>query len=130
MPSPFADPTKYGTHPRSMRRVVIESPYKGNFIQRWLNRRYARKCLRDALKRGESPLASHLLYTQPGVLDDGDKAERAQGINAGHAWLHHANAVVVYEDRGVSEGMRAAIGTAEFHRIPIEYRRINQSTRR
>lgn len=105
-----------------MRRVIVESPFRGNLFQRWLNRRYARRCIRDALIRGESPLASHLLYTQ--VLDDGDRIERARGINAGHAWLYHADAVVVYEDRGISEGMRAAIGIAGFHKIPVEYRRL------
>jgi len=66
-----------------MRRVVLESPYAGNFIQRWLNRRYARRCMRDCLRRGESPFASHLLYTQPGVLRDTVALERRLGIEAG-----------------------------------------------
>ena len=48
-----------------MRRVIIESPYAG-FVKR--NEDYARECLRDSLMRGEAPIASHLLYTQPGVL--------------------------------------------------------------
>ena len=34
---------------------------------------YARACLRDSLLRGEAPIASHLLYTQPvASLDDSD----------------------------------------------------------
>jgi len=69
-----------------MRRVIVESPYKGNLIQRWFNRRYARACLHDCLRRGEAPFASHLLYTQPGVLRDGVALEREQGIRAGLAW--------------------------------------------
>ena len=41
---------------------------------------YARACVADCLRRGEAPIASHLLYTQPGVLDDDVPEERAQGI--------------------------------------------------
>lgn len=63
-----------------MRRVIIESPYAGDVE---LNAQYARECLRDSLTRGEAPIASHLLYTQPGVLDDAVPRERALGIEAG-----------------------------------------------
>ena len=56
-----------------MKKVIIESPYAEN-IER--NIKYARACLKDSLNRNEAPLASHLLYTQDGVLDDGIKAER------------------------------------------------------
>jgi hypothetical protein len=52
----------------------------------------------------------------------GQPMERAHGINAGHAWLRAADAMVVYTDRGISDGMRAGINTATFNRIPIEYR--------
>jgi hypothetical protein len=45
--------------------------------------------------RGEAPIASHLLYTQPGVLNDGVPAERAHGIEAGLAWLRAADAIGV-----------------------------------
>lgn len=55
-----------------MRMVIVESPYAGD-IER--NVAYARACIADCLKRGEAPFASHLLYTQPGVLDDGVPAE-------------------------------------------------------
>ncbi|WP_315747880.1 MULTISPECIES: hypothetical protein [unclassified Bradyrhizobium] len=106
--------------PRQMRRVILESPYAGDVAD---NVAYARACVRDALLRGEAPLASHLLYTQPAVLDDNNGRERAHGINAGHAWLHLADAVVVYVDRGISEGMAAGIRMAEFIGVPIEYRR-------
>jgi hypothetical protein len=88
-----------------MRRVILESPFAGNLIQRWLNRRYARRCLHDCLKRGEAPFASHLLYTQPGVLRDGMALEREQGIRAGLIWGEQAQATVVYVDRGISAGM-------------------------
>ena len=100
-----------------MRRVVIESPYAGALEA---NVTYARECLFDSLHRGESPLASHLLYPQ--VLDDDIAPERHLGISAGHAWISSAHAVVVYADRGISNGMRIGIARAMAHGIPVEYR--------
>ena len=96
-----------------MRKVVIESPYAGTswfpplrWLQRMLNIRYARKCMRDCLERGEAPIASHLLYTQQHILDDEKPFERQWGIDAGFLWNRHAEATVIYMDRGVSSGMK------------------------
>lgn len=105
--------------PHDMRRVILESPFAGDIEA---NLTYARACMRDSLLRGEAPQVSHCLYTQPGVLDDTDPRERAHGINAGHAWMREADALVVYTDRGISEGMKAGIRAAEFIRVPVEYR--------
>lgn len=66
-----------------MKLVVIESPFAGDVAK---NETYARRALADSLARGEAPLASHLLYTQPGVLDDTDYVQRERGISAGLAW--------------------------------------------
>lgn len=93
-----------------MKLVVVESPYAGasaGDVQR--NERYARACLADCLARGEAPYASHLLYTQPGVLDDTKSEERAKGIAAGFAWREMAAATVVYIDLGMSRGMIAGL---------------------
>jgi hypothetical protein len=111
-----------------MKLVIVESPYAGNFIQRWLNRRYARKCVRDSLMRGEAPIASHLLYTQPGILCDQVPADRRLGIDAGLAWRHVADASVVYIDRGVSSGMRYGVKAALAAGRPVELRRLNPNT--
>lgn len=102
-----------------MRRVILESPYAGDIEA---NVAYARACLGDCLARGEAPIASHLLYTQPGVLRDEISGERAKGIKAGHAWMSAADAVVVYTDRGISEGMKDGIARALSEGRPIEYR--------
>lgn len=88
-----------------MKLVVIESPYAGDVRA---NRRYARRCMADCLARDEAPLASHLLYTQPGVLRDGDPVERRFGIDAGLLWARRADYVVFYIDNGWSPGMIAA----------------------
>lgn len=105
-----------------MRLVILESPYAGD-VER--NVAYARACLRDSLRRGEAPIASHLLYTQPGVLDDKLEHERQMGIDAGLAWRDVAQATVVYTDHGMSAGMRYGIGRAEAAGVPVEYRSLN-----
>src|SRR5262249_16472843 len=105
-----------------MRRVIVESPYAGSLIGRWLNRRYARRCLHDCLRRGEAPFASHLLYTQRGVLRDGIKLERELGISAGLIWGACAEATVVYTVRGISGGMDRGIKHAKASGRPVEFR--------
>lgn len=63
-----------------------------------------RRAVRDSLARGEAPIASHLLYTQPGILCDEDPSERAWGISAGLAWGKVADATVLYADLGIVKG--------------------------
>lgn len=102
-----------------MRLVILESPYSGDVAA---NIKYARACIRDSLLRGEAPIASHLLYTQEGILDDNVLSERQHGISAGLSWLKVAEATVVYTDRGVSAGMRYGIERAKLAGLPIEVR--------
>ena len=104
-----------------MIRVILESPYAGNMEE---NLTYLRACMRDCLKRGEAPFASHGLYTQPGVLDDNDPEERRLGIAAGFNWRYAAEKTVVYTDRGTSEGMCLGIEQAVKLGHPIEYREL------
>jgi len=103
----------------SMKLVVIESPYAGD-IEAHVE--YARKCVRDSLKRGEAPIASHLLYTQPGILRDEVPGERSWGMNAGHMWIPKADLLAVYTDKGTSKGMSWGIGIANKKDILVEYR--------
>lgn len=93
-----------------MRRVIVESPYAGATpADTERNARYLRAAMADCLHRGESPYASHGLYTQPGVLDDTIPEERALGIAAGFVWRPVAEATVVYLDLGRSGGMKLGI---------------------
>jgi hypothetical protein len=104
--------------------VILESPYAGNV---WQNTHYAKRCLKDALLHNEAPLASHLLYTLPDVLDDNDKEERALGMAAGHAWIKKADYMVVYTDYGISDGMKVGIAEAEGHGRTVYYRKIGKN---
>jgi hypothetical protein len=92
-----------------MKLVILESPYAGEVDE---NLRYGRACVHDSLLRGEAPIASHLLYTRPGILDDAVPEERRLGIEAGLAWGCVAQLTAVYVDRGVSPGMEYGISRA------------------
>jgi hypothetical protein len=109
-----------------MRLVILESPYRGDKREDLVaNVDYARRCVKHSLAKGEAPIASHLLYTQEGILRDSHALERDLGITAGLAWLPFAEAVVVYADRGITHGMHRGIIAALKAGVHVEYRRIN-----
>lgn len=119
-----------------MKLVIIESPYAGKskwrlvaFLQRMTHRRYARRALRDCLLHGEAPIASHLLYTQRGVLRDWIDTERQHGIDAGLAWHKASNVTtVVFTDYGTSRGMSYGIEAAKAAGSPVEFRAIGRNS--
>lgn len=104
-----------------MKLVIIESPYAGDVDA---NIRYLRACLRDSLRRGEAPFASHAIYTQPGVLDDLVPSDRMLGIEAGLAWGSCAALTAAYVDRGTTRGMSYGLERAAAEGRPVEYRRL------
>lgn len=90
-----------------MKRVIIESPYRGaNQSERLRNVSYLKRCIRDCIMRGESPYASHGLL--PGALDEDQAEERLRGIEAGYEWWFVAELIVFYVDYGWSSGMKIA----------------------
>lgn len=101
--------------------VIIESPYAGDVDR---NVRYARRAVRDSVLRGEAPIASHLLFTQPGILNDDVPEERALGIEAGLAWGCYASITAVYVDHGISRGMQFGIERSKAEGRPVEIRYI------
>ena len=109
-----------------MKLVNIESPYAADTpegIEK--NVVYARACMADCLARGEAPIASHILYTQPGILRDSVREERRLGIEAGLAWNQRAEATVVYVDLGITSGMLLGVEHAELAGRPVAYRRLS-----
>lgn len=101
--------------------VIIESPYAGDVEA---NVAYARAAMRDSINRLEAPIASHLLYTQPGILRDEVPEDREYGIMAGLAWRRVAELAVFYVDRGWSRGMLAAKELYDKEGFPYEVRSI------
>ena len=105
--------------------VIIESPYMGNVKS---NVAYAQKCMSDSLLRGESPFASHLLYTQ--VLDDNKDIERLTGMSRAFNWYRHADLMAVYIDKGISNGMKMGMEVAEKLGIEMVYRTLDGNNNR
>jgi hypothetical protein len=110
-----------------MRRVVIESPYAGDVTA---NVEYTKMCVHDCLQRGEAPYASHLFFTQAGLLDDLIPEQRTLGIEAGFAWGESADLVAFYVDRGWSGGMKAGFRKAYLRRATIQLRSLDPRGRR
>lgn len=84
---------------------------------------YARACLHDCLVRHhEAPFASHLLYTQEGILDDTVASERKLGIEAGLEIGITAKKRIFYVDRGISSGMKWGFRFGTDLKQPVEIR--------
>ena len=115
-----------------MIRVILESPF-GRRVdgepcteeEMARNTRYVLRALEDSLRRGEAPFASHALY--PLVLKDANKKERRMGMEAGFAWGAMAERVVVYEDFGVTPGMREGLARWKSLGMEIESRFIGEN---
>lgn len=105
----------------NMPRVVVETPFRGD---RERNLAYLKGALKDCIKRGEAPFASHAIYTQ--VLDDNDPTEREIGISLGFNWMMQADFVAVYTDLGITEGMRRGIEQAQKLGLAVEYRVLSE----
>jgi len=106
-----------------MKLVIIESPYAAAELNKLAdNITYARRCISHSIFRGEAPFASHLLYTQPGILEDLNPNERALGILCGFEWGKCADIHAFYTDRGWSGGMIAAYQRAAQLTLPMQVR--------
>ena len=119
-------------------KVIIESPYRAllpaddkapEYVQTLRrqaileeNLQYARCCLSHSLAQGESPFASHLIYTQ--VLDDTVAAQREIGLSLASAWYEVADLCAIYTDRGISDGMKRGIEFANKIGLQTEERSI------
>lgn len=99
--------------------TIIESPFAGDTTT---NLAYARNCVRHSILSGEVPFASHLFYTQHGILNDTIPADRELGITLGLEFYAYARQCVVYQDLGISPGMARGIQHAQFLAIPVIYR--------
>lgn len=107
-------------------RVIVESPFAGG----WKNVLYSRRAVLDSLSRGESPYASHLLYTQKGMLNDQDPEQRKLGIGAADAWLAVADRVAVYCDLGITRGMVVGVVKAARLHKPVHLRWLDDANRK
>jgi hypothetical protein len=111
-----------------MKIVMVESPfepsrevvaqYRGRYSAAELLRQnlvYARRCLCHALSRGESPIASHLLF---GQID----AKREEIDRAAAELYHRVDAVAFYIDLGFVAAMRDGQAHARLLGLEVTHR--------
>lgn len=104
-----------------LRKVIIESPFRASQAYSVdQHRTYLMHAMADCVAKGEIPFASHLYLAE--ILNDDNPRERALGIEAGWEWGKHADAIVVYQDFGRSEGMMKSIDHYEALGKTVEYR--------
>lgn len=115
-----------------MKKVIVESPFmyrseneSERVIGQLRNTMYARLALRDCILRGETPYASHLLLTQPGILDDDNSNERRLGIDAGLEFGKICDMSAFYTDLGYSTGMKYGLQSAQDVGRPIDKRQLD-----
>lgn len=115
-------------------RVIIETPFQGaseSEMQR--NLQFARRCMQDSLNRGEAPVMFHMLYPQRagGPLNDNKPEQRQRGKDAAKNWYRRgAEKVVIYDDLGITEGMKEGIHRASDRDLDIEFRTLADSDHR
>lgn len=91
--------------------VFICSPYRAETPKEVeKNVELARRLCREAVSRGETPMAPHLLFPQ--FLDDSNEEERTMGLLAAMDLLALCSTVYVYEHR-ITDGMLQEIQRAK-----------------
>jgi len=107
------------------KRVILESPLRGEtYEERQRNLSYARDCVLHSLWMGEAPIAFHLLYPERagGVLEEQNSDHRRLGLWCGNMWLKGAEAVIFYQDHGMTPGMTSRLEKAQDQDIRIQFR--------
>ena len=121
------------------RYTCIESPFKGHdWSETQKNLMYARACSKDCINRGERPYATHLYFTQRGILDDRIHEERMKGITFGKdieesiflaskfdKGIYVCSAF--YTDRGMSKGMELGLEKAKTLGRDTVFRQLGQN---
>lgn len=116
---------------------IVESPFEGGTVREAENRLYLNRCIADAIHRGEIPFASHKMYVDS--LDDENPHERERGMTLGFQ-LTEALAtfvradrerqndliVAVYDNRGITRGMKAGIAHASRLGLRIVFRTLDE----
>lgn len=95
--------------------AFVCSPFSGDVAG---NLAYAKDCAKLTLTMGYVPLAPHMYYPQ--FLDDDNSYERELGLQLGRKAMLDCCCCLVFEDNGISEGMKGDIAFAQENNIPIK----------
>lgn len=100
-----------------MDKIYICSPLRGDIEKNMQRaRNYCRYVL---LKETVIPVCPHIYFTQ--FLDDNKEIERKLGTDLGKALLTDCKEIWVFDENGISQGMKEEIEIAERLNIPVIY---------
>lgn len=101
----------------AIKKIFVSSPLRGDVEKNISNaKKYCKKVLKDT---GNIPIAPHVYFTQ--FLDVKNEFENQLGIDLGFELLSDCDEMWVFQDNGISAGMKEEIKLAEKLRIPIVY---------
>jgi len=100
-----------------IQKIYICSPLRGN-IEDNINKA-KEHCKFVVTKMKAIPVCPHIYFTQ--FLDDNNELERQIGMDFGLRLLSECNKVIVFDDDGISEGMKKEIELANRLNIPVGY---------
>lgn len=97
--------------------AFVCSPFAGEVDA---NLTYARECCEIVCHMGYIPWAPHIYFTQ--FLKDEKPEDRELGLRLGREiMLEKCDCIVVFEDKGISNGMKGDIEFAAEHNIPVRH---------
>ena len=100
-----------------IQKIYICSPLRGN-IEDNINKAKD-YCKFVVAKMKAIPVCPHIYFTQ--FLDDNNEFERQIGMDFGLRLLSECNKVIVFDNNGISEGMKKEIELANRLNIPVGY---------
>lgn len=100
-----------------IQKIYICSPLRGNIDD---NINKAKEyCKFVVAKMKAMPVCPHIYFTQ--FLDDNNELEREIGMDFGLRLLSECDRVIVFDNNGISEGMKKEIELANSINIPVGY---------
>ena len=100
-----------------IQKIYICSPLRGN-IEDNINKA-KEYCKFVVAKMKAMPVCPHIYFTQ--FLDDNNELEREIGMDFGLRLLSECDRVIVFDNNGISEGMKKEIELANSINIPVGY---------
>jgi hypothetical protein len=104
-----------------VKTVMVVSPFRASANRtREQHLAHAKKLCELAARAGVAPFASHVFY--PLFLDEDSEKDREIGLVCEHEWLGQCDELWIWDDWGISSGMKRAIGKAQdYQNIEIRY---------
>lgn len=116
--------SRLGLEVRNMpiKKIFVSSPLRGDIEKNIENaKKYCKKVLEDT---GDIPIAPHVYFTQ--FLNADNEFENQLGMDLGLELLSDCDEIWVFQDNGISEGMKMEIELAKRLEIPIIFTKFGE----